>query len=105
MNKGIKSMLAPSAEVAVNAQGGKQSRETMRFDLLDAEAMMALAGVLAHGAEKYGENNWRKIPAKSHINHALVHLFAYLAGDTQDDHLDHAFCRVMMARAMAEAAK
>lgn len=53
--------------------------------------------VLAPGAVKYGEDNWRKIPAKDHLNHALTHVFAFLAGDGQDDHLEHAACRMMMA--------
>ena len=48
-------------------------------------------------AEKYGVDNWRKIGVESHLNHLLMHVFAYLAGDTQDEHLEHALCRAMMA--------
>ena len=54
-----------------------------------------------YGAEKYGETrlqrNYTKIPADEHINHAIQHLYAYLAGDTSDDHLGHALVRTMFA--------
>jgi len=85
------------SEVVVNADGGKQSKLQYRFDLIDAKAIFALAHVLYEGEIKYGKDNWRKIATEDHINHAISHLYAYLAGDKQDNHLSHAFCRVMMA--------
>ncbi len=94
-------MLSPNADTEVNERGGKQSRASMRFDLLDAESMMKLAGICARGAEKYGVDNWRKIDTADHINHALAHMYAYLAGDRQDDHLGHALARSLMADATA----
>lgn len=96
---GIKSdsNLSPDAPTIINDKGGKQSELTLRFDLLDTKAMFQLASILHQGAQKYGDNNWRNIPAQDHINHALVHIFAYLQHDTQDDHLGHAFCRLMFA--------
>lgn len=81
----------------VNKQGGAQSEVFYRFDLIDAPALFTLAKVLDEGAKKYGENNWRKIGSQDHINHALIHLYAYLAGDNQDEHLEHAFTRIMFA--------
>lgn len=84
-------------EMVSNAQGGKQSRLDYRFDLIDAKAMFSLANVLHTGEVRYGRDNWRKIDVDSHINHALSHIYAYLAGDKQDDHLSHGFCRMMMA--------
>ena len=39
----------------------------------------------------------KRIPAEEHINHAVQHLFAYLAGDESDDHLSHAILRAMFA--------
>jgi hypothetical protein len=65
--------------------------------------MFAMARVLAYGAETHGEENWRKIHKKELINHALIHLYADIAGDTQDEHLEHALCRVAMAVAVKDA--
>ena len=93
--------LGADAPIETAANGAQQSRLDYRFDLLDAPAMFALARVLDYGAKRYAENNWRGIPTRSHVNHVLVHLFGYLAGDTQDDHLSHALCRAMMALASA----
>ena len=89
--------IGKDAEKVVNGAGGKQSKLDYRFDLMDSRAMFELAAVLSHGAEEYGVDNWRKIPSRDHINHAITHLYAHLAGDTQDEHLSHAFCRLMMA--------
>lgn len=79
------------------AKDGLQAETLYRFDLVDAKAMFAMTQVLATGAEKYGANNWRKIPVEGHINHALAHLYAYLAGDASDEHLTNALCRTMFA--------
>lgn len=89
--------LGPESETVTNEQGGKQSRLDFRFDLFDPKAMFNLAGILDYGAKKYGVNNWKQIPRNDHLNHALVHIYAYLEGNRQDDHLGHAFCRLMFA--------
>lgn len=84
-------------EIVTNEHGGKQSKLRYRFDLIDPVAIFKLAEVLHQGEQKYGRDNWRKISPEEHINHAITHLYAYLAGDNQDDHIEHAFTRVMMA--------
>lgn len=89
--------VGPDAPTSVNEQGGRQSEAFYRCDLLPAAATLHIAGILKGGAEKYGENNWRKISVKENLNHALTHIFALLAGDPQDDHLGHAACRMLMA--------
>lgn len=81
----------------VTETGGKQSKLDYRFDLLDVPSLFALAKVLHEGAVEYGENNWRNISVESNLNHALMHIFAYLGGDKQDEHLEHAFTRLMFA--------
>jgi hypothetical protein len=93
------------APTVTNSSGGKQSASPYRCDLLPARAVMAIAEVLKHGADKYGDNNWRKIPVADHLNHALAHAFAYIAGDGQDDHLSHAACRLLFALELYEADK
>ena len=64
--------------------------------------LIIIGKVLQEGAKKYPVGNWRLIPREQHINHALIHLVAILAKDTQDDHLEHAICRLMMAIATKE---
>ena len=97
--------VGPDAPVIANEKGAKQSASPYRCDLLDGKAILKLSEVLAYGARKYGDNNWRGITLEDHLNHALVHIFAYLAGDTQDEHLSHGLCRMMMAVAVEEATK
>lgn len=63
------------------------------------ECLLTIAKVLQYGAKTYCPNNWRLIPQEDHINHALIHYIAYLLGDTQDEHLEHCMCRLMMAYA------
>lgn len=89
--------VGPDAPTVVNESGGKQSDSPYRSDLLPPKASLHVAAILKYGATKYGDNNWRKIALNDHLNHALTHIFAHLAGDIQDDHLGHAACRMMMA--------
>jgi len=92
--------LGKDAEIITNECGGMQGKTDFSFHLLDSPAMFALTEVLAYGASKYKRDNWRLIDTESHLNHAMIHIFAYMSGNTQDDHLPHAFCRLMMALAM-----
>lgn len=94
--------LGKEAEKTINEQGGKQSKVNYRFDLADAKAMFKLCKVLSEGAEEYGENNWRNISVEDNLNHALIHIYGYFAGDKQDEHLSHALCRLLFAVALEE---
>jgi len=91
--------VSPDAEIVTNPEGGKQSKVNYRLDLVDAKAFLELGRILAYGATRYAPNNWRKISEQDHLNHALIHIYADMAGDETDAHLSHAFCRVMMALA------
>lgn len=91
--------LEPDAPITVNKKGGKQSDTIYRCDLLDPAAMLSVCAVLNSGAEKYGEDNWRNLSINENLNHLLMHVFAYLNGDTSDDHLSHAACRAIFALA------
>lgn len=94
--------LSPDAPTVKNERGGMQSATAGRFDLIPPKAMFRLAAIMEHGARKYAPNNWKKIEIDSHVNHALQHLFAYIAGDRQDDHLGHALARAAMAVELEE---
>lgn len=100
--KTVVDVVGKDAPMVVNADGGKQSGSPYRVDLVPPLATLAVASVLKEGADKYGDNNWKKIPIKDHLNHALTHAFAYLAGDKSDDHLEHLACRVLFALELAK---
>lgn len=90
--------LSPDAPTITTANGGKQSYTGLDFAQLDPGVMFEAAAVMYHGAAKYGLDNWKGITAPEHLNHAIMHLYGFLRGDTQDDHLVHAMVRCMMAR-------
>lgn len=93
----ISKTVSPDAPTAVNDKGGAQSDIPVRFDLIDAKAMFAMAKVLDQGEKKYGADNWRLIPINDHLNHLIMHAYAYLSGDRTEDHLSHALCRATFA--------
>lgn len=89
--------VGPDAPTKANARGGRQSDSPYRADLLPGLATLDVTRVLKDGADKYGEDNWRNLSPREIINHAMVHLLAWNAGDRSDDHLSHAACRCLMA--------
>ncbi|GHU69860.1 hypothetical protein AGMMS49992_01220 [Clostridia bacterium] len=94
--------LSPDQPTVTNDAGGKQSELPYAFDMLPPQAVFALARVVAEGERKYGSDNWKKIPARQHLNHAIAHCFAFLAGDNTDSHLGHAITRLAFAIELAE---
>lgn len=69
-----------------------------RLDLLPCSAILALARHCEAGALKYGERNVDKgIPQHSFIDSGLRHLFRYLRGDRDEDHLVAAFWNIAWA--------
>ncbi len=82
--------------VIANAKGAKQSDIGARFDLLPARAVARVAEVLHHGAEKYGEDNWRGLSVDEINNHTIGHLMNYVGRGAEQD-LAHAACRALMA--------
>lgn len=81
----------------VNPSGGIQTKLPVRCDLLPADVLLEVSKVLAHGADSYGENNWKLIDVNDHINHALTHIYRFQIEDNSEDHLSHAICRLMFA--------
>ena len=96
MTKAAVNGVGPDAPTITGDHGGKQSETLSRLDLFPPLAWLHIGAILKTGARKYGIDNWRKIPAREHLNHALIHAAAALAGDTQDDHSGHFACRAMM---------
>lgn len=89
-----------SDEVVVNADGGKQTAIKTAFHLIPSVALFKLAEVLHEGSLKYEKDNWRKIPIDIHLGRCIQHIYAHLIGDTTEDHLSHALCRLCFAVAM-----
>lgn len=99
-NPSIVPGVGPDAPTTTNESGGKQSAVPYRMDLMPPKATLEVSKVLAEGAKKYAKNNWKLIPVEDHLNHAIVHAYAYLAGDASDEHLAHFACRALMALEM-----
>ncbi len=88
---------SPDEPIETNENGGKQAKSEYAFHLIPAEALLELAHVFAEGAKKYERDNWKKIPAEEHYNHMIIHHYAALLGDDQDNHAGHFLCRAVMA--------
>lgn len=59
-----------------------------RFDLLPAYAISRLAKHYENGAAKYGDRNWELgQPLTRYIDSALRHIFKYMDGYRDEDHL------------------
>lgn len=97
--------MSPDAPTVTHGNGAKEAHVPYRCDLLPPRAVLEAAAVLHTGAIRYGVDNWRGIEARSHVNHALSHVFAHLAGDTSDGHLSHAVCRLLFALELELEAK
>ena len=72
--------------------------ESFRYDLISPIGLREVARTCAEGAEKYGDWNWEKgMPVHDLLNHAISHLYTYLAGDRSEPHLGHAAWNVLAA--------
>ena len=89
--------VGPNAPTVINESGGKQSKCEFAITQIPPLILLDVAKVLQEGSEKYGIDNQYLIPKDEHLNHALIHIFAYLAGDKTDNHLTHAICRLLFA--------
>lgn len=72
-----------------------------RMDLISAISVEGTATVLAFGAKKYAEHNWRKgMKWGRTIASLLRHTFKFMAGEDVDPesglpHVDHIACNAM----------
>lgn len=77
-----------------------------RYDLLDRPLLKRWAELMARGAEKYGENNWRKAATQEEMDRfdasLLRHVFQLLDGDRSEDH-SAAICFNVAGREMVLA--
>lgn len=90
---------------AEELDGIKHDAGKPRVELLCPRVMLEVGQVLAHGANKYAADNWRKLDdlERRYTGAALRHVFAFMAGEDTDpdsgaSHLAHAICSLMFVR-------
>jgi hypothetical protein len=86
-------------EAQARATGVKHDAAKPRWDLVPWQAMGEVVTVLTRGAEKYGDDNWRRVPRHRgrYLAALMRHVAAWASGHTHDDetgchHLAHAAC-------------
>lgn len=66
-----------------------------RYDLLPFYAIHRLAIHFENGANKYGDNNWRKGQnLRRYVSSALRHISKYMLGYQEEDHLSAALWNI-----------
>ena len=81
-------------DIPMEKVGGKIGKIPYRFDLIPPLAIIEMARVMYEGIRRHERDGWKKVPEEKHLNNALAHIVFHMAGDTQDDHLEHALCRL-----------
>lgn len=72
--------------------------EGVRYDLISPIGLAAVARACHEGAVKYDDFNWESgMPAADMINHGLRHIYEFLSGDRNEDHLGHAAWNLIAA--------
>lgn len=84
-------------DMETNKRGGKQGKVEGRWDLLPAEALRRAAVVMEENLKSHGKDNWRMIDRADHANHIIAHVYDWVEGKRNEDHLAHALCRALFA--------
>lgn len=72
--------------------------EEYRYDLVSPIGLREVARACSEGAEKYSDFNWeRGMPVHDLLNHAIAHVYQFLAGDRSEPHLGHAAWNLLAA--------
>lgn len=71
---------------AVKGKGRKFDKGKLRYDLIPAECLEALAEIYSYGAGIHGDNNWQGLPNMEHRYYAALvrHLVAWRKGEKLD---------------------
>lgn len=102
MNRGIRHNEG-KPQVADRYNSGKE-----RWALVDFEALKPMVHVLAFGAQKYSDDNWKKGLKTKEICESLIrHLTAYLSGQDNDaesglPEVGHILCNAMFLSYMMQ---
>lgn len=95
-------MNASEEPIVTHPDGGRHRPSKGDLTLFPPESILAASVVLARGAEEYGVDNWRKLPLREHLRHALAHVYLWLSGDRSEPHLTHAMLRLAFAAALED---
>lgn len=83
-------------------EGEKHDTGKLRWDLLHYDAIEEVVRVLTYGAQKYDDENWKKVPGlrRRYFAAAMRHLTKWWMGEKNDPesglhHLAHASCCIM----------
>jgi len=83
----------------------------LKYSMLPPESLKAILRVMAFGAQKYGEGNWKLCEDPMRYYNALLrHLEAYRSGERYDPetnypHLDHMLCNALFLQYLEEGKK
>jgi hypothetical protein len=98
----ITSFSSEPSKAKTSDTGKKFDADKTQYHLMPLHALEQVNLVLMHGANKYGEHNWKEVEGWKHryYNAALRHLFAWQSGEQHDPetnitHLAHAICSLM----------
>lgn len=68
------------------------------YHLVPIRGLAKVAAVMRCGERKgRPADQWQSISVKEHLNHAISHIMAFIAGKRDEHHLANAGCRVLMA--------
>ena len=101
------------SEIITNETGGKQSKIAGMITEIPPLGLIEVSGVMALGSVNYprednGSPNWHKIDCMSNLDHAMEHVFTFLAErnkpisdfDKMKEELSHFAARALMAMEM-----
>ena len=82
--------------------GKKYDQGKNRWDLVPFGSLDDLVAVITHGADKYGDTNWKMVPDRTnrYFAAAMRHIAAWRMGELTDPesglpHLAHAMCSLV----------
>lgn len=80
-----------------------------RYDLVDWPMITRWAELMARGAVKYGEHNWKKASTQEELDRfrasALRHLIQWFNGETEEDHAAAVYFNIAGAEMVKEKLK
>jgi hypothetical protein len=97
-----KAVITPQSESPAQLTGVKHDQGKPRMELLPPTALNEVSKVLAFGADKYGDHNWRAgLKWSRLVGASLRHTTAWISGETLDPesglhHLAHTCCNILM---------